>query len=51
MMREVEWAYSRPPSNRRFGGGAAAELLVEGKAAALTSGTTAFDAIDTSLPN
>ena len=28
-----------------------AQLLVEEKTTALTSGTTAFDAIDTSLPN
>ncbi len=30
---------------------AVAQLLVEEKTAALTSGTAAFDAIDTSLPN
>ena len=30
---------------------AVAQLLVEEKTTALTSGTTAFDAIDTSLPN
>ena len=30
---------------------AVAQLLVEEKTTALTSGTAAFDAIDTSLPN
>ena len=30
---------------------AVAQLLVEEKATALTSGTAAFDAVDTSLPN